>query len=157
MGAARRLWNAADHPRGPNGRFISKGPAGPSAQPRPSLTDAVLGTAAGGPKRQRRTARDLMRPAAVRPAETSPVEASRAKRTARSAFEAATVTGELRQAKSLRNARDALQGLNVAQLREVGASAGYRLPSKATKADLIDRLAEIAGRRLDSEAIARMR
>lgn len=25
MGAARRLWNAADHPRGPDGRFVSTG------------------------------------------------------------------------------------------------------------------------------------
>lgn len=54
MGAAARVWSAAAHPRGPNGRFI-KGGGGDNSNStsRPSLADAVRGTAAGGPKRQR--------------------------------------------------------------------------------------------------------
>jgi hypothetical protein len=56
MGAARKAWDAAKHPRGPNGRFIKGGGGSQSS----SLAEAVLGTAASGPKRQRSSARDLM-------------------------------------------------------------------------------------------------
>lgn len=47
---ALEAWDAARHPRGPNGRFIKLGGSGGD---RPSLADAVRGTAAAGPKRQR--------------------------------------------------------------------------------------------------------
>lgn len=53
MGAAGRIWSAAAHPRGPNGRFIKGGGGNSASTSRPSLAEAVRGTAAGGPKRQR--------------------------------------------------------------------------------------------------------
>lgn len=52
---ALNLWRALEarhNLRGPDGRFISAGGGGGSSG-RPSLADAVRGTAAGGPKRQR--------------------------------------------------------------------------------------------------------
>lgn len=56
MGAARKAWNAVDHPRGPGGKFASKGSGGSSGvASRGSLGSAVIGTAAGGPKRQRQS------------------------------------------------------------------------------------------------------
>lgn len=57
MSLALELWRALEawdpdrHPRGPGGRFIKLGGGGGSS--RPSLADAVKGTAASGPKRQR--------------------------------------------------------------------------------------------------------
>jgi len=46
--------------------------------------------------------------------------------------------------------------LTVDQLRALGAEIGVPLPSKATKAKVVDAIVEdIVGRRLDSEAISR--
>jgi hypothetical protein len=59
VGAARKAWDAAKHPRGPNGRFISAGGSGGATAKKTSLAENVLGTAATGPKRQR-SARSLM-------------------------------------------------------------------------------------------------
>lgn len=58
-------WDAARHPRGPGGRFIKVLGA---ASSRPSLGDVVHGTAALGPKRQRRGGAGLTVADAVRDA-----------------------------------------------------------------------------------------
>lgn len=53
-------------------------------------------------------------------------------------------------------ARDALSGLNARELRALADHLGATVGSKDTKPKLIDRLAEIPGRRLDSDAITSM-
>jgi hypothetical protein len=67
---ALEAWDAAKHPRGPGGRFIKAGGGG-GGSGRPSLADAIRGTAANGPKRQRgdksgMTVGDAVRAAAKR-------------------------------------------------------------------------------------------
>lgn len=49
---ALEAWNPERHPRGPGGKFAKLGGGG--GHDRPSLADAVSGTASAGPKRQRK-------------------------------------------------------------------------------------------------------
>lgn len=162
MGAARRAWDAAKHPRGPNGRFIKAGSA-PEAPParRPSLADSVLGTAAGGPKRQRRTARDLMsdpQPPTQRNV-TLPAAGSARPKTARGVLDAARVAEVGRQlstATSRDTARKALAGLTKPQLRAVASANSVSISSGWTADRIREQLTQaLAGRRLDSQALSR--
>lgn len=85
--------------------------------------------------------------------------APKAKRTARAAFDTARVgdvaTG-LRTAPTRDAARSHLTGLSIAQLKQVAGHLGVTLPARPTKAQAVDGLVEVAGRRLDADAIRRM-
>lgn len=61
----------------------------------------------------------------------------------------------LPRAASREQARAALSGLTATELRALAGQLGATVGSKYTKPRLIERLAEVAGRRLDSEAIQR--
>lgn len=251
MGAARRAWNAADHPRGPTGRFIKGGGGSSASTSRPSLAEAVRGTAAGGPKRQRAdrlaspanssapaprsgprpgsaaamfaagagkgrihaaTSRPKATPLSIEPVKIEPgggtrgrldrmsneqlergllmhgnqsakgkaiqAEASRrsgptpaakagpavtaaprrpAQRAGGLSPERATEIGDrLKNATSREQARRELAGLTAPQLRALAAGLNASVGAKYTKAQLIERLVEVAGRRLDSTAIDQM-
>lgn len=104
----------------------------------------------------------IMLTKAPRPTPAPPAAAKAPKaatpRTARGVLDTARISDiaqRLRTAQSRDAAREALAGLTVAQLRQVAGNVGAAAPAKATKPRLVDLLAEIAGRRLDSIALSR--
>lgn len=129
---------------------MAKGATTTPAGRRPGSAAALFAAGAG---KGRIHAATGMRPAP--PAKKAPPH-----RTARSVFDSgrvAEVAQSLRTAPSLDAARSHLTGMTVAQLRQVVGHVGIAAPAKATKARLVDLLAEVAGRRLDSAALSRLR
>lgn len=68
----------------------------------------------------------------------------------------ADIASRLKAAGSRDEARKHLSGLTAPQLRQLATHLGATVGAKNTKPQLVERLADIPGRRLDSEAIKRM-
>ncbi|UWZ37498.1 hypothetical protein Drose_04235 [Dactylosporangium roseum] len=67
------------------------------------------------------------------------------------------LAARLRSADSMTEARNALSGLTVVQLRQIATAVGTTVPSGAAKARIVSTIVEqTTGRRLDAAAIARM-